>query len=95
MEKEEQKRNEYNMNLNDTVSFTSGVANMLVMRVPGGWIYTTILEAGVEDQKFPPMASSVFVPLHEPEIFEFPTKEPMTGTKEEEIAKGNYMPPEI
>jgi len=62
------KRTEFNMNLNDTLSFSSGITNMIVMRVPGGWIYTTILDAGVEGEKFPPIASSVFVPMHKPDM---------------------------
>ncbi len=61
------RRTEFNMNLNDTLSFSSGITNMIVMRVPGGWIYTTILDAGVEGEKFPPIASSVFVPMHKSE----------------------------
>ncbi len=65
MEKEiKTERAEYNMKLNDTLSFSSGVTKMIIMRVPGGWIYTTILEPGSEESKPTPIASSVFVPMH-------------------------------
>jgi len=70
------KRTEFNMNLNDTLSFSSGITNMICMRVPGGWIYTTILDAGTEGGKFAPIASSVFVPMHKAEA---PAYEPKSG----------------
>jgi len=72
LEKEELKmeRTEYNMKLNDTLSFSSGVTKMIIMRVPGGWIYTTILDFGSGEDKITPIASSVFVPMHEPKTFE-------------------------
>lgn len=65
-EEVKKERAEYNMRLNDTLSFSSGITKMVIMRVPGGWIYTTILEPGAEENKPTPIASSVFVPMHKP-----------------------------
>jgi len=67
----ETERAEYNMKLNDTLSFSTGLTKMIIMRVPGGWIYTTILEPGAKDHKPIPIASSVFVPIHKPKASEY------------------------